>query len=85
MPSSDVFVFRIDWENGQVIHTRYNGRELALEALSGKPTRQTPVGVFTWLKKPLFLDATHGYLVGGRGHLMRTADGGATWQRLAGR
>ena len=28
--------------------TRNNGRKLALEALSGKPTQRIPVGVFTW-------------------------------------
>ena len=28
--------------------TRNNGRELALEALSGRPTEQIPVAVFTW-------------------------------------
>ena len=58
---------------------------LLLGSLTKDGLGSMPVGVFTWLTAGLFLDERNGFLVGGRGHLMQTADGGATWQRLAGR
>jgi len=58
---------------------------LLLGSLTKEGLGSMPVGVFTWIAAGLFLDERNGFLVGGRGHLMQTRDGGASWQRLAGR
>lgn len=42
-------------------------------------------GRYVWLNDVLFLGAKTGFAAGGRGHLLMTEDGGATWRRLAGR
>ena len=44
-----------------------------------------PMGLYTWISAVRFLDPQLGFAVGGRGHLMRTEDGGATWMTLAGK
>ncbi|HOX46012.1 MAG TPA: YCF48-related protein [Myxococcota bacterium] len=44
-----------------------------------------PTGTYVWLNAIRFFDASVGLAAGGRGHLLRTVDGGETWQRLAGR
>jgi photosystem II stability/assembly factor-like uncharacterized protein len=70
------------------------GDKLLLSGLDGLVIRVDPVtgaaehlptGRYVWLNAILFLDAQTGFLAGGRGHLLKTTDGGKTWQRLAGR
>jgi photosystem II stability/assembly factor-like uncharacterized protein len=43
------------------------------------------LGIYTWLNSVCFLDEKIGFIVGGRGSLLRTTDGGLSWQRLSGR
>ncbi len=51
----------------------------------GAPPALHPTGTYAWLNAIRFFDASVGLAAGGRGHLLRTEDGGRTWQRLAGR
>lgn len=46
---------------------------------------QLPAGIYTWLEAVRFFDAETGLAAGGRGYLLRTTDGGASWRRLSGR
>ncbi len=43
------------------------------------------LGIFTWLNSVYFLDEKIGFIVGGRGYLLKTTDGGLKWQRISGR
>ncbi len=49
---------------------------------TGEPVAKRPLAIYTWLDNVHFFNAREGVVVGGRGHLMRTADGGRTWQQL---
>ncbi len=51
----------------------------------GAPFERRPVGIYTWLNSVQFFDANKGLVAGGRGHLLKTTDGGKSWQRLSGK
>jgi photosystem II stability/assembly factor-like uncharacterized protein len=44
--------------------------------------RRQPSGTFAWLHAVHFLDASRGWAVGGKGAMLRTEDGGATWRAV---
>jgi len=58
---------------------------VAFRDLAGGKVDQHHTGQYAWLNAIVMLDAKTGFAAGGRGHLLRTDDGGATWTRLAGR
>ncbi len=47
--------------------------------------RSERTGVFTWLNAVLFLDAKTGLVAGGRGSILKTTDGGRTWNKISGK
>ncbi len=61
-------------QNGLILHRGADGE------IDDRST-----GRYVWLNDVLFFDAETGFAAGGRGHLLMTEDGGATWRRLAGR
>jgi photosystem II stability/assembly factor-like uncharacterized protein len=52
---------------------------LPVPAQTGSWMRQ-PVGSLAWLHAVFFLDENHGWVVGSRGTLLATVDGGKSWQ-----
>ena len=59
------------------------------DAQPGRPTlrrgplwAKQPSGTFAWLHAVYFVDGARGWAVGGRGALLSTKDGGASWQAL---
>ena len=52
---------------------------LPVFAQSGSWVRQ-PVGSMAWFHAVFFLDENHGWVVGSRGTLLATVDGGKSWQ-----
>lgn len=55
-----------------------------LRRASGQPIKTLPSDVHTWLVSIAFADATHGIIVGGRGYVLRTTDGGAQFKNVFG-
>lgn len=55
--------------------------EVVRQLSPGQPWRRADLGmeVLTWIRSVDFSDRQHGWLVGGRGHVLRTTDGGKTW------
>lgn len=51
----------------------------------GKPLRRLLSDMYAWLDVVRFLDDQLGFIAGGRGFMLKTTDGGASWQRLSGR
>ena len=67
-------------------HLRAVGQEgMFLEqAPLQKSLKKSPMKIYTWLDSVTFLNSKTGFAIGGRGHIMTTADGGRTWKRLSG-
>ena len=67
-------------EGVAIVHTGDGG--LSWERQYGYDT-ETPTGDHPWYRDVDFVDAQHGWVVGDGGLLLRTIDGGETWQELA--
>ena len=70
------------------------GRQLFITSQEGKLFVRRPgesrlqavdLGAPTWLNAVTFLDERLGFIVGGRGHLLYSSDGGKNWQKITGR
>ncbi len=71
------------WPQGERIFLV--GRDGMILVSTGQGYKRLPAGLFTWLNAVQFIDDQHGFVVGGRGHLLKTSDAGKSWQRLSGR
>jgi photosystem II stability/assembly factor-like uncharacterized protein len=60
--------------------------EVAYQPQPGAAWQRASMGmeVLTWMRGIDFYDKKHGWLVGGRGHILRTTDGGQTWLPIVG-
>ncbi len=50
-------------------------------SISASDWERVDAGTLAWLKAVHFIDADHGWIVGGSGTFLKTTDGGKTWQR----
>jgi len=56
------------------------GADGTLLVVEGGTPRLVPLRIYTWFSAVSFGDPAHGLLVGGRGTVLRTDDGGKTWK-----
>ncbi|MBN1654703.1 MAG: hypothetical protein JXA30_13110 [Deltaproteobacteria bacterium] len=60
------------------------GLVLVRDDAKGSFTR-VPTGLYSWLGSTAMIDSRVGFVAGGRGYLLKTSDGGMTWEKLSGR
>ena len=60
------------------------GQEGTVITVAGEQAKTVDAGIYTWLDAVKFVDNCKGWAVGGRGHMLYTEDGGATWRKTAG-
>jgi photosystem II stability/assembly factor-like uncharacterized protein len=73
------------WASADVtLVTGADGLILLRAAGGSGPFQAVKTGAYTWLAAAAFLDSKHGVVVGGRGHLFATGDGGQTFRLLMG-
>ncbi len=81
----DQHLFALDVVNGRLFAVGQEGYFLTgpIEGDGKWAARRT--GIYTWLNAVHFFDEKNGLAAGGRGSLLRTADGGNNWTQLSGR
>lgn len=81
---TELHLLSADARDGKVFVAGREGLVLVRDQESGQVERKK-TGLYVWLNAIHMLDAKVGFAAGGRGYLLKTDDGGATWRRLAGR
>jgi photosystem II stability/assembly factor-like uncharacterized protein len=74
----------VSFAGNRYVVAGWNGLLLVREGPSGS-FKRIPTGLYSWLGSVAFLDDRLGFVAGGRGYLLKTTDGGMSWNRLAGK
>ena len=78
-------LFDLSIADGMLYAVGQDGMFVAGPLFGNEGWRATRTGVFTWLNSVLFFDAKNGLAAGGRGSILKTADGGKTWTTISGK